>query len=377
MKIGITCYPTYGGSGIVATELGLELANRGHEIHFITYAAPIRLDAGTPRIHYHEVDVATYPLFTYPPYTLALASTMAEVAEYYKLDVLHVHYAIPHSVSAMLARQMTAERRRLPFVTTLHGTDVTLVGLDRSYLPITRFSIDQSDAVTSISEDLKRQTEEQIKTRIPIEVINNFVNCDLYHPDASRSHARDWAPAGEKILIHLSNFRAVKRVFDCIRILAEVRAEIPVHLLMAGDGPDRGPAEFLARELGVADHVTFLGKQDHVERLIPQAHVLLMPSQMESFGLAALEAMACGVVPVGTKVGGVPELITHEVDGFTEAVGDIVGQARRVIELLHNPELHSRMSRAARDTALKRFCTNKIIPLYERVYERVMGSPGT
>jgi N-acetyl-alpha-D-glucosaminyl L-malate synthase BshA len=214
---------------------------------------------------------------------------MAEVAEYYSLDLLHVHYAIPHSVSAMLARQMLAERRRLPFVTTLHGTDVTLVGLDRSYLPITRFSIDESDAVTSISEDLKRQTEEMIKTRKPIQVINNFVNCELYHPDAARDHARDWAPKGEKLMIHLSNFRTVKRVFDCIRILAEVRQSVPVHLLMAGDGPDRGPAEYLARELGVADQVTFLGKQDHVERLIPQAHVLLMPSQMESFGLAALE----------------------------------------------------------------------------------------
>src|SRR3984885_6722814 len=345
MKIGITCYPTYGGSGIVATELGLELANRGHEVHFITYASPIRLDAGTPRIHYHEVDVATYPLFTYPPYTLALASSMAEVAEYYSLDLLHVHYAIPHSVSAMLARQMVAERRRLPFVTTLHGTDITLVGSDLSYLPITRFSIDQSDAVTSISENLKRQTEDMFHTRIPIRVINNFVNCDLYHPDAARQHApfqgTAWAPEGEKVLIHLSNFRPVKRVFDCIRILAEVRAQMPVHLLMAGDGPDRGAAEYLARDLGVGEHVTFLGKQDHVERLIPQAHVLLMPSEMESFGLAALEAMACGVVPVGTAVGGVPELITHGVDGFTEAVGDIVGQSGRVIELLRNEELHA------------------------------------
>ncbi len=241
MKIGITCYPTYGGSGIVATELGLELATRGHEVHFITYASPIRLDAGTPRIHYHEVDVATYPLFTYPPYTLALASSMAEVAEYYSLDLLHVHYAIPHSVSAMLARQMVAERRRLPFVTTLHGTDITLVGSDRSYLPITRFSIDQSDAVTSISENLKRQTEQMFHTRIPIRVINNFVNCDIYHPDAARSHAREWAPEGENLLIHLSNFRPVKRVLDCIRILAEVRLKMPVHLLMAGDGPIAEP----------------------------------------------------------------------------------------------------------------------------------------
>jgi N-acetyl-alpha-D-glucosaminyl L-malate synthase BshA len=373
MKIGITCYPTYGGSGIVATELGLELATRGHEVHFITYASPIRLDAGTPRIHYHEVDVATYPLFTYPPYTLALASSMAEVAEYYQLDLLHVHYAIPHSVSAMLARQMVAERRRLPFVTTLHGTDITLVGSDPSYLPITRFSIDQSDAVTSISQNLKRQTEEMFHTRIPIRVIHNFVNCDIYHPDAARSHAREWAPEGEKLLIHLSNFRPVKRVLDCIRILAEVRRTVPVHLLMAGDGPDRPTAEYLARELAVAQHVTFLGKQDHVERLLPQAHILLMPSEMESFGLAALEGMACGVVPIGTAVGGVPELITHGVDGFTEAVGDIAGQSARAVELLQDADLYTRMATAARATALDRFCTSKIIPQYEHLYEEVLA----
>jgi len=373
MRIGVTCYPTYGGSGIVATELGMELAARGHEIHFITYASPIRLDAGTPRIHYHEVDVATYPLFTYPPYTLALASAMAEVAEYYNLDLLHVHYAIPHSVSAMLARQMVAERRRLPFVTTLHGTDVTLVGQDPSYLPITRFSIDQSDAVTSISENLKRQTETMIQTRIPIRVINNFVNCDLYQPDPDHSRAEEWAAPGEKLMIHLSNFRPVKRVNDCIRILAEVRKHVRAHLLMAGDGPDRGPAEYLARDLGVAPHVTFLGKQDHVERLIPQAHVLLMPSEMESFGLAALEAMACAVVPVATRVGGVPELISDGVDGFTEAVGDISAQARRVTELLMDDSLHRQMAEAARVTARKRFCANKIIPQYETLYGEILG----
>lgn len=372
MKIGITCYPTYGGSGIVATELGLELATRGHEVHFITYANPIRLDPGTPRIFYHEVEVATYPLFVYPPYTLALASSMAEVAECYSLDLLHVHYAVPHSISALLARQMMAPKRRLPFVTTLHGTDITLVGADRSYLPITRFSIDESNAVTSISQDLKRQTELVFHTRIPIQVIHNFVNCDMYLPDPEKWQAKKWAPGGEKILIHLSNFRPVKRVLDCIRILAAVREQTPAHLLMAGDGPDRGAAEYLARELGVAGHVTFLGKQDHVERLIPLAHVLLMPSEMESFGLAALEAMACGVVPVGTAVGGVPELITHMVDGFTEAVGDIAAQSGRVVDLLSDDRLHERMARAARSTAQQRFCTSKIIPVYEELYETVV-----
>ncbi len=372
MKIGITCYPTYGGSGIVATELGLELANRGHEIHFITYANPIRLDPGIPRIHYHEVEVSTYPLFQYPPYCLALASRMAEVAESYDLDLLHVHYAIPHSIAALLAQQMLAPTRKLPFITTLHGTDITLVGMDRSYYPITKFSIEKSNGITSISEDLRRHTEEVFQVSNEIRVINNFVNCDLYHPDNEKTGARDYAPEGEKLLIHLSNFRPVKRVFDCVRILAEVRKTAPAHLLMVGDGPDRGPAEHLARELKVEHNVTFLGKQNHVERLIPLAHVLLMPSEMESFGLAALEAMACGVVPVATRVGGVPELITDGEDGFLEAVGDIEAQAARAAALLLDDGLQYRMAKAGRWTAGERFCSEKIIPQYERYYAEVL-----
>ena len=364
MKIGITCYPTYGGSGIVATELGLELANRGHEVHFITYANPIRLDPSTPRIHYHEVEVSTYPLFQYPPYCLALASRMAEVVEDYALDLLHVHYAIPHSISAMLAQQMLAARRRLPFVTTLHGTDITLVGLDRSYFPITRFSIEKSDGVTSISNHLREHTLEVFGVSNEIRVIHNFVNCDIYRPDPNRS--------GQKTLIHLSNFRPVKRVLDCIRIFAEVRKECDARLLMVGDGPDRGPAEHLARELKVSPHVSFLGKRDHVERLIPQAHVLLMPSEMESFGLAGLEAMACAVPPVATRVGGVPELITDGVNGFLEAVGDTTAQARRVISLLQDESLFERMSRTARETAVTRFATERIIPQYEQFYEELL-----
>ncbi|MEO8372968.1 MAG: N-acetyl-alpha-D-glucosaminyl L-malate synthase BshA, partial [Candidatus Solibacter sp.] len=334
MNVGITCYPTYGGSGIVATELGMELAARGHEVHFITYANPIRLDPDTPRIHYHEVEVSNYPLFQYPPYCLALAGRMAEVAESYNLDVLHVHYAIPHSIAAMLAQQMTAATRRLPYITTLHGTDITLVGVDPSYFGITKFSIEKSDGITSISQNLRDQTVEIFGVKNEIRVINNFVNCELYHPDNEKQGAAQYAPNGEKLLIHLSNFRPVKRVLDCIRILAEVRKHVPARLLMAGDGPERGPAEHLARTLKVDPHVTFLGKQNHVERLIPLAHVLLMPSEMESFGLAALEAMACGVVPVATRVGGVPELITHGEDGFLEAVGDIDAQAARVLQLL-------------------------------------------
>lgn len=365
MNIGITCYPTYGGSGIVATELGMELAARGHQVHFITYANPIRLDPGTPNIFYHEVEVSTYPLFQYPPYSLALASRMSQVAEWQKLDLLHVHYAIPHSISALLAQQMLEAKRRLPFITTLHGTDITLVGADPSYLPITRFSIERSDGVTSISEALKQDTIQSFGIGCSIEVIHNFVNCSLYQPEMGvRKRPRR--------LLHISNFRPVKRIADCIRILAQVRREVEAELWMAGDGPDRGPAESLARELGIGDHVIFLGKQNHIERLIPQADVLLLPSQSESFGLAALEAMACGVVPVATRTGGLPEVVSHGVDGFLEEVGDVDSQARRVIELLSSTALLGRMAARARRTAETRFCSTRIIPQYEEFYRRVI-----
>jgi N-acetyl-alpha-D-glucosaminyl L-malate synthase BshA len=367
MKIGITCYPTYGGSGIVATELGLELANRGHEVHFIAYANPIRLDPNHPRIHYHEVEVSNYPLFHFPPYSLALASRMADVADNYKLDLLHVHYAIPHSIAALLAKQMLAPRRRLPFITTLHGTDITLVGVDPSYYAITKFSIEQSDGVTAISDDLRHDTLRTFGVQNEIRVIHNFVNCDTYAPAPEERSV-------QPLLIHLSNFRPVKRVLDCIRIFAEVRRTVNARLLMVGDGPDRGPAEHLATQLGVRESVDFVGKQNHVERLIRQAHVLLMPSEMESFGLAALEAMACGVVPIGTRVGGVPELITDGVDGYLEATGDISRLAARATELLTNPELHARMAAAARKTAVERFSTVSLIPQYERYYEQVLNA---
>ncbi|MCW5982289.1 MAG: N-acetyl-alpha-D-glucosaminyl L-malate synthase BshA [Bryobacteraceae bacterium] len=364
MRIGITCYPTYGGSGIVATELGLELANRGHEIHFISYANPIRLDPDTPRIHYHEVEVSNYPLFQFPPYCLALASRMADVAECYALDLLHVHYAIPHSIAALLAQQMVQAKRYLPFVTTLHGTDITLVGADRSYFPITKFSIEQSDGVTTISEYLKLRTEEVFGITGDIRVIRNFVNCDLYKPASGR-------PARRTRLLHISNFRPVKRALDCVRILHRVRQSAEAELLMAGDGPDRGPAEALARELGVAGHVEFLGKQGHVERLLPRADVLLLPSELESFGLAALEGMACGLPPIATRVGGVAELVTDGVDGYLEAVGDIEAQAARAVSLLTDDALYERLSGAARRTATTRFCSSLIIPLYEKYYEEV------
>ena len=374
MNVGITCYPTYGGSGIVATELGMELAARGHEVHFITYANPIRLDPDTPRIHYHEVEVSSYPLFQFPPYCLALASRMADVAESYQLDLLHVHYAIPHSISAMLAQQMLAPKRRIPIVTTLHGTDITLVGVDPSYFPITKFGIEQSNGITSISDYLRRETVNVFGVGKEIRVIKNFVNCSLYHPDKEKKGAVAYAPNGEKLLIHLSNFRPVKRVVDCVRVLAEVRKHVPARLLMVGDGPERGAAEHLARTLNVTDDVLFLGKQNHVERLIPLAHVLLMPSELESFGLVALEAMACGVVPVATRGGGVPELVTHGDDGFLEGVGDIDAQAARVVELLSDEALHYRMAKAGRWNAAEHFCTDHIIPQYEHYYQEVVDA---
>jgi N-acetyl-alpha-D-glucosaminyl L-malate synthase BshA len=378
MKIGITCYPTYGGSGIVATELGLELAQRGHEVHFISYSQPIRLTGTQPNIHYHEVEVSRYPLFEYPPYDLALATRMAEVAEIYDLDLLHVHYAIPHSVSAMLARQMLAcdhkrKPRKLPYVTTLHGTDITLVGADPSYLPITRFSIDQSDGVTSISQYLAQRTFEVFEVATPIRVIPNFVNCDMYHrtPEIMK-HRSDWAKPDEKILVHLSNFRPVKRIPDVIEIFDRVQKQIPARLIMIGDGPERSRAEWLAVEKGIHGKIEFLGKQDGIYEKLPMADVMLMPSELESFGLAALEAMACQVVPIATDAGGVPEVIQHGKTGFLAPVGDVEAMAGYAIELLSDQERLEDMGVSARASAQARFCASKIIPMYEDYYREVL-----
>jgi len=376
MKIGITCYPTYGGSGVVATELGLELAERDHEVHFISYAQPIRLSGPHPNIHYHEVEVSRYPLFEYPPYDLALASRMAEVAELYDLDLLHVHYAIPHSVSALLARQMMAAKprgRKLPFVTTLHGTDITLVGLDRSYLPITRFSIEQSDGVTAISQYLQERTLREFDIRNNIQVIYNFVNCDVYVRSENVAEARkEYAPNGERILVHLSNFRPVKRVTDCIEVFDRVRKQIPSKLLMIGDGPDRSRAEWLAVQKGIHNDVIFLGKQELVQEKLAIADILLLPSELESFGLAALEGMACQVVPIATKVGGIPELIEHGKSGYLAEVGDVDTMARYSVELLGNEEALRTMGKASRAVAQSRFCASRIIPQYEEFYRRVL-----
>jgi N-acetyl-alpha-D-glucosaminyl L-malate synthase BshA len=378
MRIGITCYPTYGGSGVVATELGLELAQRGHQVHFISYSQPIRLTGPQPNIHYHEVEVSRYPLFEYPPYDLALATRMAEVAEIYELDLLHVHYAIPHSVSAMLARQMLGcdharHRRHLPYVTTLHGTDITLVGADPSYLPITRFSIDQSDGVTSISNYLKQRTLEVFEVRTPIEVIPNFVNCDLYErtPEVIQRRS-EYARADEKILVHLSNFRPVKRIPDVIEIFDRVQKKVPSRLLMIGDGPERSRAEWLAVNKGIHNKVEFLGKQDRIHEKLGVADVMLLPSQLESFGLAALEAMACEVVPIATNEGGVPEVIDHGKTGFLAAVGDVETMANYAIELLSNDAKLKQMGEAARASAQAKFCASKIIPLYEKHYRAVL-----
>jgi N-acetyl-alpha-D-glucosaminyl L-malate synthase BshA len=375
MKIGITCYPTYGGSGVVATELGIELAERGHQVHFITYSQPFRLTGREKGIFYHEVPVTNYPLFEYPPYTLALATRIAEVSEYYDLDLMHVHYAIPHSVSALLARQMLAERgRRLPFVTTLHGTDITLVGIDRSYLPITRFGIEQSDGVTSISSYLREKTIEAFGIKRPIEVVPNFVNCDVYTPRTEgMEEARGlYAPAGERILVHLSNFRPVKRVLDVIEVFAKVATEVPSQLLMIGDGPDRSGAERLAVERGIRKRVHFLGKQDSVSDLLPLADLMIMPSEMESFGLAALEAMACRVPTIATRVGGVPELIEDGVNGRLFPVGDVEGMGEAAIALLSDDARLEAMRAAGRRTAQKHFCASQIIPQYERYYAHVL-----
>jgi len=378
MKIGITCYPTYGGSGVVATELGIELAARGHEIHFITYSPPFRLTGREANIHYHEVSVSNYPLFEYPPYDLALATRMAEVAEFHNLDLLHVHYAIPHSVSALLARQMLAARgRHLPFITTLHGTDITLVGLDRSYLPITRFGIDESDGVTAISSYLRDQTRENLDITRDIEVIRNFVNCDFYQRDGGlvAQQRPRYAKPDERLLVHLSNFRPVKRVLDVIEIFARVARVLPARLLLVGDGPDRSAAEFLTMRLGIADRVDFVGKQENVNELLGLSDLMLMPSEMESFGLAALEAMACRVPAIATRVGGVPELIDSGVNGILCEVGDVEGMANAAISILSDPELLQKFSNAARRTAQDHFCASRIIPLYERYYERIIAAP--
>ena len=376
MKIGITCYPTYGGSGVVGTELGIELAARGHEVHFIAYQQPIRLNTDHPRILFHEVTVSQYPLFEYPPYDLALATRMAEVAEIYNLDILHVHYAIPHSVSALLARQMLAaadKPRKLPFVTTLHGTDITIVGADHSYLPVTRYAIENSDGVTAISNYLKQRTLKEFEVRNHVEVIYNFVNCDLYKRDPQAAeHRAEFARPDERIVVHVSNFRPVKRLCDVIEIFDRVQKKVPARLLLMGDGPERSRAEWLVNQKGLRKKVDFLGKVDRVHEKLSIADLMLVPSELESFGLAALEGMACEVPAIGTAVGGVPEVIEHGKSGYLAEVGDVETMARYAIELLSDEKRLREMGQTARWEAQARFCASKIIKEYENFYERVL-----
>lgn len=374
MKIGITCYPTYGGSGALATELGLDLARRGHEVHFITYASPFRLRGYQERVFFHEVDTTTsrYPLFDHYPYTLALASKQHEVALREGLDLLHVHYAIPHATTAWMAREMLRGERDIKVITTLHGTDITLVGQEASFFAITRFSIQQSDAVTAVSRFLCDETSRAFS--IPCEqirVIPNFVNTQEYHPE--RPACRDGlAPAGHHVLLHMSNFREVKRVRDVVRIFARVRRQLPAVLLMVGDGPDREDAEREARALGVAADVRFLGRLDTVANLLQATDLFLLPSQTESFGLAALEAMACGAPVVASRVGGLPEVVQDGVNGILEPPGSVEAMARRAVEVLRDPARHEAMRSAAAAGALT-FSTEQIVPRYEALYREVLA----
>ena len=371
MKIGITCYPTYGGSGVVATEIGKELAIRGHEIHFISYAIPIKLDTSSEGIYFHEVEMLHYPLFEHPHYTLALATKMADVAVHHKLDLLHVHYAIPHSVSAYLAKEMLRPRK-IPVITTLHGTDITLVGNDHSYLPITRFSIDKSDGVTAVSEFLRQRSSKEFALQKPIVLIPNFVNCDVFKKAQDIDHRKKFAPSDEKIIVHISNFRPVKRVTDVIEIFDKVQQYLPARLLMVGDGPERYNAEYLSRNKGLSEKVSFLGKQDSVAEILSVADLLLLPSENESFGLVALEAMACEAPVVASKVGGLPEVIREGIDGYLIAPKDVKNMASRAVEILSDPKKHRTMGTNARKFAMEKFCSTKIIPLYEEYYHQII-----
>lgn len=375
MKIGITCYPSYGGSGVVATELGMELARRGHEVHFISYALPFRLKQFRENVVFHEVQMLAYPLFQYPPYTLALAAKLAEVADEYQLDVLHAHYALPHAVCAYLARQV-AKSTKLKIVTTLHGTDITLVGSDPSFYALTRFGIDQSDGVTAVSRYLREKTIEVFETERPIEVIPNFVDTSKFAPRLESSCRKEqFAKKGERLLLHISNFRPSKCVTDVVRVFAAVRREVPSRLLLVGDGPERVPSREVADELGVTKWVRWLGQLDAVEDVLGCSDLFILPSRNESFGLAGLEAMSSGVPVIATAAEGLPELIRNGETGYLLPVGDVEGMARRSIEILSDAKRSAAMSEAARRVAIESYEVGKVIPMYEEFYGRVLGAP--
>ena len=373
MNIGITCYPTVGGSGAVATELGKQLARRGHHVHFVSHRVPFRLDdVDSNTVWFHSVEVSAYSLFEYPPHELALAAKMAEVARDHRLDLFHVHYAIPHAITGLLAQQMLGDKAP-KLITTLHGTDITLVGQDRTFFEITRFGIERSNGVTAVSEFLKKMTVDEFEITRPIQVIPNFIDTSTFCRTRGYRDRSAFAPKGEKILLHVSNFRPVKRPLDVVRIFERVVRELPAVLLMVGEGPERASAQALARRLGLADRVRFLGRQDRIEELTGIADVFLLPSELESFGLSALEAMACGVPVVGSDAGGLPEVVKHTETGFLLPVGDIEGMAARSIEILKDDEHWRALGAAARRRAAALFGAEQVVAEYERFYERVLA----
>jgi len=374
MKIGIVCYPTFGGSGVVATELGKALADHGHEVHFITYSQPARLDFFSENLFYHEVTVSKYPLFDYPPYELALASKLVDVVSYEQLDILHVHYAIPHASAAYMAKQILASNGiHIPVVTTLHGTDITLVGKDRTYKPVVTFSINQSDGVTAVSQDLKNDTCKFFEIQKDIKVIPNFIDLNRFQHKAQNHFKIAIAPNKEKIIVHTSNFRKVKRVPDVVKIFAKIVEKIPAKLLLAGDGPERSEVEQLVRELNLKDSVRFLGKLDAVEEILSVSDLFLLPSETESFGLAALEAMACKLPVISSNAGGIPELNINGVTGFLNEVGDIDGMAANAIHILENQERLDAFKARALAHA-KTFDIALIMPQYEAFYQEIIKS---
>lgn len=376
MRIGIACYPTYGGSGAVATELGLQLAERGHEVHFISYAQPFRLTTFRDRVYFHEVEVPHYPLFEYPPYSLALAVQVGEVARQHDLDILHAHYAIPHAAAAWMAEQMLLEEgHELKIVTTLHGTDITLVGQDPSFWSITRFSVEKSDGVTAVSEYLREETYRAFQCRrADIRVIPNFIDPEVFDRGRYECHAESLAPGGEKIVMHISNFRPVKRVGDVVAAFAGMREQVEARLVFVGDGPERAHAREEVERFGLEQDVVFLGKLESVAELLSCADLFLLPSEMESFGLVALEAMASGVPVIGTTGSGLSEVVDPGETGFLHPVGDVAAMSASGLQLLRDPALWARFSAAARERAVERFHVDKVIPMYESFYAEVLGS---
>ena len=373
MNIGIVCYPTFGGSGVLATELGKALADMGHNVHFITYQQPVRLTGFSANIFYHEVRVPTYPLFDFPPYETALSSTLVDVVKNNHLDLLHVHYAIPHASAAYMAKKILEhDGIHIPFITTLHGTDITLVGKDKTYAPVVSFSINQSDAITTVSNNLREETFANFKIEKEISVIHNFVDIHRFNKKPIDAFRKVIAPDGEKIILHASNFRKIKRIADVIYTYDAIRKEIPAKLLLVGDGPERPMAEELCRELGFNEDARFVGKQQDMEEIYAIADLFLLPSEYESFGLSALEAMAAGTPIIATNAGGLPEIITHGKNGFLSDIGDVKSMGENAKKILSNEKTHNSFKIAAREQALK-FDIDNIVPLYETLYKKVLA----